>query len=97
MALTKIVDGVVVELTPEEEAEVLAEWEANEQPPTAEEIEADVQALADDMTAATDRDKALAFLIADIWQQMNPGMTQAEARQAVRDRAVTHLRAIRGA
>lgn len=38
MSLTKIVDGVVVPLTQEEEAAVLAEWQANAGPIVPEEV-----------------------------------------------------------
>lgn len=39
--LKKMVDGVEVELSPEEEAAVRAEWEASAQPKTPEEIESE--------------------------------------------------------
>ena len=48
--LNKIVNGQQVQCTPEEEAEIRAEWAANEakalepQPPTLEEIVAQLQA-----------------------------------------------------
>lgn len=37
--LTKIVNGEEVVCSAEEEAEILAEWNANSQPPTAQEID----------------------------------------------------------
>lgn len=67
---------------------------------TVAELEAEREArLQSDLdrivSKGSDRDKALAMLIADIWRSANPGMTQNEARQAVRDRLETHLRNIR--
>jgi len=71
---------------------------------TAQELEGQAQAEADQMTAGSERDKALAMLIADIWQALNtgnvpnqnPNMTQAEARQMVRSRLEAHLRTLKG-
>lgn len=64
-------------------------------PPTAAEIEAEVQELADAMTQGNERDRALALTLADMWAAVQ-GVPVADARQAVRDRVVYHLRALRG-
>lgn len=70
-------------------------------PPTAKQItakaEAGLQAELDAMTdRASDRDKALAFLMGDIWRSINLDLTQQEAWAAVRRRLETHLRNIKG-
>jgi len=44
----------------------------------------------------SDVDKAIAFVLADIWRAQNPGLTVQEARQAVRSRLEFHLRDIKG-
>lgn len=64
-------------------------------PKTPAQIEAEVQALATQLTAGNDRDKALAFVLADLVAQVF-SLSQSEARVMVRDRFVTHLRNIRG-
>jgi len=67
MALTKMIDGVEVQCTPEEEAEILARWEAND------------KAQADDLAAngyKYNRKEAYP-LIADqldmLWHSMDNG------------------------
>ena len=64
-------------------------------PPTPAEIEAEVQGLADDIAAGSDRDKALAMVIADVVAKAF-NITTPEARQMVRDRLVVHLRTLKG-
>lgn len=68
---------------------VLEQW------PTPESIEADVQALAAELTQGSDRDKALALVLTDLVARAF-NLPIAEARAMVRDRFVTHLRNIRG-
>lgn len=63
--------------------------------PTPQELEAEVQALAATITHGADRDKALAFVLADLVAKSFNLPTQ-EARQMVRDRFVAHLRTIKG-
>lgn len=58
MAMTKNINGVDIELTPEEEAEVLAMWEANKPPePTLDDLKA--AKLSDINTAFEQEAKAL--------------------------------------
>jgi len=49
MSLTRLVDGVVIQLSPEEEAAIIAEWESNPivvpVEPTKAELLAQIQAL----------------------------------------------------
>jgi hypothetical protein len=54
-----------------------------------------VQGLADDIAAGSDRDKALAMVIADVVAKAF-NITTPEARQMVRDRLVVHLRTLKG-
>ena len=63
-------------------------------PPTAQEQEDKVQADLDDQEAS-DVEKSLLMLIADLYRAQNGGTIQ-EARQAVRDRRAVHLRTLRG-
>ena len=68
--------------------------------PTAKEISAkkerEVQnALADIVDATSDRDKAIVLLLADLWREVNPGMSMQEARESVRGRIKTHLRKLK--
>lgn len=59
MALYKIVDGVRIEMTPEEEGRTLAEWAANssrvDPDPFDQEITPLVQAIVQELAAATRR------------------------------------------
>lgn len=64
-------------------------------PPTPAELEAEVQAFADDLIEGRDRDKAIAMLIADVVAKAFDIPT-ASARAMVRDRVVAHLRTLRG-
>lgn len=68
--------------------------------PTLEEIEAEVQALADQITAGNDRDVAMALATVDlVMAAVNgnlAGLSKAQVRQAYRDRIVDNMRARRG-
>jgi len=63
---------------------------------TTQEIDAKVNSKVNQAVGVSDVDKAIGFLLADLWQQLNAGMTEQEARQAVRERLKTHIRNIRG-
>ena len=47
--LTKMVNGIEVECSADEEAGILAEWDQNSQPPTPAEIDAENDAVFDNM------------------------------------------------
>ena len=64
-------------------------------PPTLAEIDADIEALTEDVMNGTDRDRAFGMLLADMWRAANPGMTVADARNGVRARFKSHLEALR--
>lgn len=62
----------------------------------AERAESDLQSELEAMTErANDRDKALVFLMADLWRVAHPGMSMQEAHNAVRGRLQTHLRKLK--
>jgi len=71
---------------------------------TQAEIDTQIEQAADRVTEIGEPEKALAMLVADIWQVLNtgnvpnqnPAMTQAEARQAIKDRLKAHIRTLRG-
>lgn len=81
------------EMTPEEEAELPL-------PPTPEELEAEVQALADEVTDTNkvqdERMFALALATVDLVMADTGGMTVQQVRAAYRDRVVHYLRQRRG-
>lgn len=82
--LPELIDGVWTET-----------WTVKNKPPR--DFEAEVTAELDQLSGTSnDRDKALAFLMADLWRAANPGMTVQEARAAVRSRLEVHLRNIKG-
>ena len=58
-------------------------------------LEAD-EALRHSYDQAPLETKAIIFLLADLWQKQNPGMTIAQARSAIRDRLKTHIDQLRG-
>lgn len=99
---TKVVNGRRRELTPEE----VAQRQADEAPPTTQEIEAKVEqdlASITDRASLSDKEKATFLLFADLWRFLNTGvpspdptMTAAEARAAVKARLRTHLRDLQG-
>lgn len=64
-------------------------------PPTPQELEALVQGVADDLTAGSERDRAMAMVMADIVARAF-GISTQDARAMVRDRLVAHLRTIKG-
>lgn len=64
-------------------------------PPTLAEIDAEIEALTEDVMNGTDRDRAFGMLLADMWRAANPGMTVADARIAVRARFKSHLDTLR--
>lgn len=68
--------------------------------PTLQEIEAEVQALAEEITAGNDRDVAMAMATVDlVMAAVNgnlAGLSKAQVRQAFRDRIVDNLLARRG-
>jgi hypothetical protein len=65
---------------------------------TPAQIESDVQEEVNARfgSGASDFDKAGILFDADIWKLLNPALTKAQARAAVKARYVTHLRAIKG-
>ena len=64
---------------------------------TSPEVEAKVQDELDALLQQSGRiDRAIAYTLADIWQQLNPGLTKAQARGQVRDRLQANLREIKG-
>ena len=82
-------DGAVVDV-PDEEAQIPT-------PPTIEELEADVQEIADDLTQTDERMMALALATVDLrMADIPPGTTTAQVRQQFRDRVVFYLRQRRG-
>ena len=64
-------------------------------PPTPTEIDAEIEAITEDVMNGTDRDMAFGMLLADMWRAANPGMTVADARIAVRARFKSHLETLR--
>ena len=85
--LPELVNGVwtkVWEVTTITQAEADAQKEAQ--------VQIDIKTASE----ATDADKAIARVLADIWRAQNPGMTVQEARAAVRNRLEFHLRDIKG-
>jgi hypothetical protein len=54
-------------------------------------IEELVERNANAIELGSDRDKAMFLLFVDMWRETNPGMTQQEARAAVRERLRVHL------
>lgn len=87
-------EKVTREMTPEEVAELDALQ------PTVEQLEAQVQALADDLLQNSDRDKALALATVDLvmfaMEGGLTGMNRAQVRSAYRDRVIHYLRERRG-
>lgn len=84
--------GEVVEreMTPEEEAQYIPI------PPTVEELEAEVQRVTDALTLSDERMMALAMATVDLRMADITGLTQAQVRQAFRERVVFYLRQRRG-
>lgn len=85
--------GEVIErdMTPEEEALYITPE------PTVEELEAEVQDLADDLTQSDERMMALALATVDLRMADIPSAaTTAQVRQQFRDRVVFYLRQRRG-
>lgn len=78
------------EMTPEEVAAI------TDPPPTAEELEAEVQDLADQLTQADERMMALALATVDLKRADTSAMNLSETRQAFRERVVFYLRQRRG-
>lgn len=79
------------EMTAEEIAELTV---------SPEELEAEVQRLADDITQNGERDVAMAMATVDLVIAVRDGqltgLTRAQIRSAYRDRVVTYLRQRRG-
>ena len=67
-----------------------------DQPPTPQEVEAEVQALADQLVNADERMMALALATVDLKMVDTTGMTKAQVRQQFKDRVVFYLRERRG-
>ena len=95
MPRTKQVDGVRSFFTAAEEAARDAEELEATRPRTQAEIDAEIDSLTDQAMSGTDRDRAFGFLLADVWRSINPGLTQDEARIAVRDRFRQHMATIK--
>ena len=89
--MKKRVNGVEVECTPEEEAAILAEWEANKQPPTAEELDAIADSVANAMLENDARMKALGLVMADLVERAF-GVSQEVARSEVKARFRNYYR-----
>ena len=100
MPLFKKVNGQPVEMTPEEEAALLAEWAENALPPTPEELEAEVQKVTDQILQNDERDVAMAMATVDLVMAARDGqlagLTRAQVRDAYRDRVLFYLRERRG-
>lgn len=91
--MKKKVNGKQVDMTPEEEAEFLAQQAADSQPP---DLEAEVQKIADDLTQGEERMMALALATVDLKMADTSGMNLQQVRKAFRDRVVHYLRQRRG-
>ena len=91
---TRILNGRRVPVSTEEMADIDASRVSI--PKTLEETQAEVERLADQFTNGDDRDKALAMVLADIVKLVVPALSEAQARNQVRQRFVTYLREIRG-
>jgi len=65
-------------------------------PPTVEELEADVQKIADDLIQTDERMMAMALATVDLRLADITGLTLAQTRTAFRDRVVFYLRQRRG-
>ena len=89
--MKKRVNGVEVECTPEEEAAILAEWEANSQPTTAEELDALADSVADAMLENDAKMKALGLVMADLVERAF-GVSQEVARSEVKTRFRNYYR-----
>jgi len=97
---TKKVNGVTVELTPEEEQAILDQQALDQVPPTAAELDA----IADAMAAAlmeqrADTTRAIGLTIAEIVFRISngtvpQGITEAQARTWVRDSFRQHYRSL---
>jgi len=98
--MKKKVNGQEVEVSAEEEAAIRAEWQANAAGPTPEQLEADVQRIAADLTENSERDMALAFATVDLAMATRDGQldgrSQSQVRGLFRDRVVLYLRQRRG-
>ena len=89
--MKKRVNGVEVECTPEEEAAILAEWEANSQPATAEELDAIADSVADAMLENDAKMKSLGLVMADLVERAF-GVSQEVARSEVKTRFRNYYR-----
>jgi len=58
---------------------------------TPSEINSEIADKANSIETGSARDKAMFLLFVDMWRETNPGMTQQEARAAVRERLRVHL------
>lgn len=98
--LKKKVNGVPIEMTDEEEAAFLAQQALDSAPPTNQELEAEVQAVADEITQNSERDFAIALTTVDLVIAARDGglngLSRAEIRSLFRDRVVSYLRQRRG-
>lgn len=93
MALTKKVNGVEVVCGPAEEQAILNEWAANAEPPTAAELDAVAEKMADQMLEQDAKMKALGLVMADL-VQASFNLSQSEARQEVKTRFRDYYRAL---
>jgi len=89
--MKKQVNGVEVECKPEEEAAILAEWEANSQPATPEELDAIADSVADAMLENDAKMKALGLVMADLVERAF-GVSQEVARSEVKTRFRNYYR-----
>jgi len=98
--MKKKVNGQEVDVSAEEEAAILAEWQANAAGPTTEQLEAEVQRIANDLTDNNERDMALALATVDLAMAVRDGQldgrSQSQVRGLFRDRIVLYLRQRRG-
>lgn len=63
---------------------------------TTPEIDAKITQETDAAFGMADRQKAIGFTLADIWQQINPTLTTAQARAQVRNRLEANLKEVKG-
>lgn len=90
--------GIVVGTTPPHADEYIYDFQASDwvlKTYTPQEIDAQVDAIATEAIEASIIDKAFFRLFADFWMQLNPLLSEQEARDAVKDRLKVHIDNIR--
>ena len=65
-------------------------------PATPAELQAEVDALTEQLANGNDRDKAIAMTLADLLKYIQPTLSTQQARNAVRNRFAANLAAIKG-